>query len=483
MTTFTPGETLAAPRFTQAYRCCPMCDAEDVEYEFVIGGTAFARCPACTLLFANPAPTSSPATPFEHAAAVYPTLRAFAARVLGRPPHRVLVIDDPAAPDDPTAERRSLSALGDEHYDLIVAFGVLDSVADPIAAAATLRARLVPDGALLVAVPSISSRQAVKRRETWAPLRRRATWYFDVDTLQLALTRAGFAGFVPLVDAGDAVAEPAPAERAFFGSYAAIVARPAEPAARRLLSVIVPVFNEASTVAELLDRVLAKTIDDVEIEVVIVESNSTDGSREIVQRYAAHERVRVIFEERPRGKGYAVRTGIAASRGEVVLFQDADLEYDVDDYDRLVGPLFGLRRNFILGSRHGSAGDGWKIRRFEQRKVVAAAMNVAHLGLLTMFNRLYGQSLFDPFTMYKVFRRECLTGLSFECDRFDFDYEINIKLIRKGYRPHELLVNYRSRSFSEGKKVAFFRDPPTWIRAMLRLRRSQLYTFGPAERT
>jgi hypothetical protein len=105
-------------------------------------------------------------------------------------------------------------------------------------------------------------------------------------------------------------------------------------------------------------------------------------------------------------------------------------------------------------------------------------MNLAHLGLLTMFNTLYGQTLFDPFTMYKVFRRDCLHGLAFECNRFDFDYEINIKLIRKGYQPIELPVNYRSRGFGEGKKVAFFKDPPTWVKAMLKLRRSPLYTFG-----
>ena len=100
---------------------------------------------------------------------------------------------------------------------------------------------------------------------------------------------------------------------------------------------------------------------------------------------------------------------------------------------------------------------------------------MAHVALLAMFNGLYKQSLRDPFTMYKVFRRDCLYGLTFECNRFDFDYEINIKLLRKGYRPLEIPVNYESRSFKEGKKVSFFRDPPTWVRAMLRLRRSPLY--------
>jgi hypothetical protein len=94
---------------------------------------------------------------------------------------------------------------------------------------------------------------------------------------------------------------------------------------------------------------------------------------------------------------------------------------------------------------------------------------------LTLFNLLYSQRLTDPFTMFKVFRRECLYGLEFECNRFDFDYEIVIKLLRKGYKPLELPVNYRSRSLSEGKKVTIFRDPLTWIRALIKFRNTPLY--------
>ena len=402
-------------------------------------------------------------------------LRAFAERILGRRATRALVIETAAAPVDHGAVARPIDDMGVEKYDVIVAFGVFEASRDPVATAARLRERLYPDGVLLTAFPSVSSRDARRQHEKWPPLHRRAAWYFDVDTLQLILTCAGFGDFAPLVEAADAIPDPPAVARTFFASHAVIVARAAQSYRPQTLSVIVPVYNESSTVAELLDRVLAKRIDNVEIEVVIVESNSTDGSREIVERFATDPRVQLVLEERPRGKGYAVRKGLESARGEVVLFQDADLEYDVNDYDRLVAPLFARRRNFVLGSRHGAAGDGWKIRQFERRKIVAAAMNLAHLALLTMFNRLYHQSLFDPFTMYKVFRRDCLAGLTFECDRFDFDYEINIKLIRKGYQPQELLVNYRSRSFNEGKKVQFFRDPPMWIRAMLRLRRSVLY--------
>jgi hypothetical protein len=453
-----------------------MCEADEVEYEFVVERTAFSRCGACRLLFANPPPGASKAPAAPEAAAAYPALRAFAARYLGREPRTVLIVDDAAAPADAFATRRAASELDAEtgRYELVVAANVLERSAQPLATAAALRRLVAPDGALLVTTPSLASRDARAQRDSWRPLRSKPSWLFSADTLQLLLTRAGFGSFAPLVDALDAGGDSG----RFFDSHLALFAQPSEREPGRLLSVIVPVYNEASTVAELLERVLDKTIDGVDIEVVIVESGSTDGSREIVKRYAEHPRVRIVYEDRPRGKGFAVRTGLAHAVGDVVLFQDADLEYDVNDYDRLVAPLFALRRNFLLGSRHGATGDGWKIRRFVERPGVSTMMNLAHLGLLTMFNTLYGQTLFDPFTMYKVFRRDCLHGLAFECNRFDFDYEINIKLIRKGYQPIELPVNYRSRGFGEGKKVAFFKDPPTWVKAMLKLRRSPLYTFG-----
>ena len=455
-----------------------MCEADEVEYDFVVDGSAFSRCRGCTLVFANPPLGATEALPAPELDAAYPSLLAFAARYLGREPRSVLIVDNGSAPTGAGATRRAARELDGEQgrYDLVVAPNLLERCPDPLATAHVLRRLVTPEGVLLVTVPSLASRDAHDARDRWQPLRTKASWLFTPDTLQLLFTRAGFTDFAPVVDARDLGGESSGARR-FFGSNLALLARPHERAAGRLLTVIVPVFNEAATVAELLDRVLSKTIDGVEIEVLIVESNSTDGSREIVLRYAERPRVRLILEERPRGKGHAVRAAFAHARGDVVLFQDADLEYDINDYDRLVAPLFALRRTFLLGSRHGAAGDGWKIRRFVERPGVSTLMNLAHLGLLTMFNSLYGQKLFDPFTMYKVFRRDCLYGLAFECNRFDFDYEISIKLIRKGYQPVELPVNYRSRGFGEGKKVAFFSDPPTWIRAMLRLRRSPLYSF------
>ena len=97
-------------------------------------------------------------------------------------------------------------------------------------------------------------------------------------------------------------------------------------------------------------------------------------------------------------------------------------------------------------------------------------MNFGHLVFRGLLNSLYGQKLRDPFTMYKVFRRDCLYGLEFECDRFDFDYELVIKLLLKGYAPKEIPIRYEARSFSEGKKIRMLKDPLTWIRALIRYR-------------
>jgi glycosyltransferase involved in cell wall biosynthesis len=236
---------------------------------------------------------------------------------------------------------------------------------------------------------------------------------------------------------------------------------------------VLPVFNEQATCKELIDTVLAKNIEGAEREIVIVESNSTDGSREIVRAYEGHPGVRIIYEERPRGKGYAVRNGLARATGDVLLIQDADLEYDIDDYDALLEPLFSQKQLFVLGSRH--KGD-WKMRKFEDRKWLSTVFNFGQVFFTWLINVACGTRLKDPFTMYKVFHRECLYGLELEANRFDLDWEIVIKFIRKGFVPLEIPVNYISRSFSEGKKVRPLRDPILWVRALLKFRYGPLYS-------
>jgi glycosyltransferase involved in cell wall biosynthesis len=235
------------------------------------------------------------------------------------------------------------------------------------------------------------------------------------------------------------------------------------------VSVVVPVYNEISTVRAAIDALVQKRIPGYELNLIIVESNSTDGSREVVLGYRDLPRVTLILEETPKGKGHAVRAGLMAATGEIVMIQDADLEYDLDDYEKLLAPIAKGEQAFVLGSRHSDE-QGWAIRKFTDQKVRAAVLNLAHWTFTLMINVALGIWLTDPFTMYKVFRRDCIKGLKFECNRFDFDWELLIKLVRKGYRPVEIPVSYRSRSFAEGKKVSMFRDPLTWMVALLKYR-------------
>jgi glycosyltransferase involved in cell wall biosynthesis len=234
------------------------------------------------------------------------------------------------------------------------------------------------------------------------------------------------------------------------------------------VSVVVPVYNEISTVRSALDALVAKRIPGYELQLIVVESNSTDGSREVVRSYLEHPCVTLILEDEPRGKGHAVRTGLAAASGDIVLIQDADLEYDLNDYEKLLAPIAAGDYAFVLGSRHAKG--AWAIRKFTDQKVHALVLNLAHWSFTMMINASLGIWLNDPFTMYKVFRRDCLDGLKLECNRFDFDWELLIKLVRKGYRPIEIPIAYRSRSFKEGKKVSMIRDPLTWIVALVKYR-------------
>jgi glycosyltransferase involved in cell wall biosynthesis len=242
------------------------------------------------------------------------------------------------------------------------------------------------------------------------------------------------------------------------------------------LSLIMPVFNEVGTFESTVKHLL-KTVAKIEclssFELIIVESNSTDGTREAAKGFLQHPNCQVIFESAPRGKGAAVRLGLELATGDVISIYDADAEYDPDDISRLLMPILCGETSFVLGTRHGGVGG---MRVFTDAPRRAAVMNAAHNIFTSCFNIVYRVKLTDPFTMYKVFRTNAISGLQFRSDRFDFDWEIAAKLIRVGCVPVEIGVTYRSRSFADGKKVRFFRDPLTWIIALVRFRFEPLKT-------
>jgi Glycosyl transferase family 2 len=289
-------------------------------------------------------------------------------------------------------------------------------------------------------------------------------WRFTKETIAALLFRQGFS-------------RPRFFECDYRVVVSAVRSREDPPWSRSLrLSVVLPVYNERNTFKKTMELVLAKELPGVDIHLIVVESNSTDGTRDDVLEYRDADRVTLLLEDEPKGKGHAVRQGIEAATGDVILIQDADLEYDIDDYDHLLAPFLRCEAGFVLGKRTSSHGR-WGLRDFGGNDVMSFAMNVGHLIFLSLFNTVYQQKLEDPFTMYKVFRRDCLEGLTFSCNRFDFDWELTAKLIRAGYEPIELPVTYRSRSFADGKKIRVLKDPLGWIWTCFRCRFSSLYSY------
>lgn len=230
-----------------------------------------------------------------------------------------------------------------------------------------------------------------------------------------------------------------------------------------VVSVIVPVYNEASTVGKVLDELLAVVVEGVRFNIVVVVSPSTDGTAKVVAGYRGQ--VQIQYEDKANGKGAAVRRGIESSGGDIIMIQDADLEYSIGDYPRLLQPILDDKADFVLGSRYGAGG----MRSFTSAPLKAWLMNVGHKLFTFAVNRLFGGSMSDPFTMFKVFRRSCISGAEFKCNRFDFDFELVITLLKRGYKPLEIPVSYKSRCFDQGKKVRIWRDPPTWLWTMTRL--------------
>jgi Glycosyl transferase family 2 len=408
---------------------CPVCDESRFVPLLVVHGRGLARCQGCgcVALDALPAHTESPPDPASRDAARYmDALR-----------HR-------GFRDGPLLDLAKTSgSLVPGAYDAAIMLRQLQRQPAPGDLLERTRRALRPGAALLLTVPRVDLRRARPSEDSW---------YFDETTIQLLLLRHGFHDVLV---------------RKTVASGLLVTAVRGERPARLKCSILVAAFNESRTFPVLMDALLKKDLPGIDREIIVIESNSTDGTRDLAKQYQRHPEVQLVLQDRPRGKGHAIREGLRRATGDIVLIQDADLEYDLDDYASLLAPILSHRALFVLGTRHG--GD-WKIRQFAHQKVLSAGMNFGHAFFTGLINVLFRQNMTDPFTMFKVFRRDGLFGLEFQCNRFDFDHELVIKLVRKGYRPLEVPVNYRSRSFREGKKVRLFRDPLTWIWVDLKLR-------------
>jgi glycosyltransferase involved in cell wall biosynthesis len=210
------------------------------------------------------------------------------------------------------------------------------------------------------------------------------------------------------------------------------------------LSVVIPCFNEAGTIEEIVRRVAEAQPPDKEI--IVVDDASTDGTREILETKLAGRVSLVILQPRNRGKGAALRAGFAAATGAIVLVQDADLEYDPEEYPKLIRPILEGKADVVFGSRF-AGGESHRVLYF---------WHAVGNRLLTFASNLFTNlNLTDMEVCYKAFRREVLARIRLEEDRFGFEPEITAKVARLGCRVYEVGISYSGRTYSEGKKIGW----------------------------
>jgi glycosyltransferase involved in cell wall biosynthesis len=231
-----------------------------------------------------------------------------------------------------------------------------------------------------------------------------------------------------------------------------------QPPTFSTLSVIMPVFNERATVAEIIRRMRAVQLPgNLNLQIIVVDDGSSDGSDKVL-RALEDSTVRVVTHQQNQGKGAAIRTGMALATGDLLLIQDADLEYDPDDWPRLLDPVLKGKARVVYGSRFTG-----------ERKNMLPLHWAGNRFLSLVTNVLYSSTLSDMETCYKLFDAQVIEGMTVVSNRFDFEPEITAKVLRRGHRIYEVPISYAGREVDEGKKITW-RDGFGALKALIKFR-------------
>jgi len=217
--------------------------------------------------------------------------------------------------------------------------------------------------------------------------------------------------------------------------------------AQNKLSIIIPVYNEKGSIGEIVKRVDKADTGKAAKEIIIADDCSTDGSREIIRKMRGN--YVKVFLEKNGGKGAALKAGIRKATGNIIIFQDADLEYDPNDYRKLMQPIVEGKASITFGSRF----DGKQFVPFGKNRTMHPMHWIGNKGLVIAFNFLYGTRLTDAEPCYKMFRADLLKKIYVKADRFEYDIELMCKIVKLGEKIVQMPISYSPRDFSEGKKI------------------------------
>lgn len=238
------------------------------------------------------------------------------------------------------------------------------------------------------------------------------------------------------------------------------------------LSILVPIYNENKTLLKILRKLENLKFKKIKVKIeilILLDSRSDDGSKDTVKKFLedTKKKFKLFYINKP-GKGYAIKLGFKRSKGNIILIQDADLEYDINDYEKLLKPIILNKTDFVLGTRFKKKNSSaWKLRNIKDEKLYGFFLNIGGVFINFLMNILYNVRIEDQATMYKVFKKKILKGINLYTNNFETEVELLCKLFKKNIIPLQIPIKYKARSNKEGKKIKFFSDGWSFIKTII----------------